>query len=290
MEGGSRPQPSNPDITQDVADHNVTIATNMTTTTTTNGGKVNPGLEHSDSDSFQDSSLKLARSGAHNQSRSSSLLSESSSQPDVHPFFKDAHGRFIVLYTYQAQDENDLSVERGQCVTVLNKDDPEWYWVLRSDGQEGFVPSGFVYPLDAIQRQQNMNAGGGGLHTAAPAPSSSGGSGPSSLSPGLHSYGGAPPQQPHPGPGPAPGLPLPPTPSQGPPQTGDMRYSGTELVMLYDYKAQAPDDLSVRRGDWVYADLNNQTVDGWLWAYAPKTRKYGFIPKAYARPPAMTSL
>ncbi len=70
----------------------------------------------------------------------------------------------------------------------------------------------------------------------------------------------------------------------------DLRYHGTELVMLYDYKAQAPDDLSVRRGDWVYADLNNQTVDGWLWAFAPKSRKYGFIPKAYARPPAMTSL
>lgn len=75
----------------------------------------------------------------------------------------------------------------------------------------------------------------------------------------------------------------------------------------------APDDLSVKRGDWIYADLNNQTVEGWLWyekqieisqdffieififfylfrAYAPKTRKYGFIPKAYARPPAMTSL
>lgn len=46
----------------------------------------------------------------------------------------------------------------------------------------------------------------------------------------------------------------------------------------------------MRRGDWIYADLNNQTVDGWLWAYAPKTRKYGFIPKAYARTPAMTSL
>lgn len=56
------------------------------------------------------------------------------------------------------------------------------------------------------------------------------------------------------------------------------------------FQAQAPDDLSVRRGDWIYADLNNQTVDGWLWAYAPKTRKYGFIPKAYARTPAMTSL
>ena len=108
-------------------------------------------------------------------------------------------------------------------------------------------------------------------------------------------------------------VPAPAAPHQLPGQP-DFRYSGTELVMLYDYKvgvvivknhsrssvdpsihgagvqAQAPDDLSVRRGDWVYADLNNQTVDGWLWAYAPKTRKYGFIPKAYARPPAMTSL
>jgi len=73
------------------------------------------------------------------------------------------------------------------------------------------------------------------------------------------------------------------------PQT-DIRIHETELVMLYDYNAQAPDDLSVSRGDWIYADLNNQTVDGWLWAFAPKTRTYGFIPKAYARPPAMTSL
>ena len=29
--------------------------------------------------------------------------------------------RFVVLYSYHAQDENDLSVERSQCVTVLNK-------------------------------------------------------------------------------------------------------------------------------------------------------------------------
>lgn len=53
---------------------------------------------------------------------------------------------------------------------------------------------------------------------------------------------------------------------------------------------QAPDDLSVKRGEWIYADLDNQMVEGWLWTYAPKTRKYGFIPKAYAHPPAMTSL
>ena len=62
----------------------------------------------------------------------------------------------MVLYSYNAQDENDLSVERGQCVTVLNSDDPDWYWVSKFDGQEGFVPSGFIYPLDAIQRQREF--------------------------------------------------------------------------------------------------------------------------------------
>ena len=72
--------------------------------------------------------------------------------------------------------------------------------------------------------------------------------------------------------------------------SNEIKYHGTEFIMLYDYKAQAPDDLTVRRGEWIYADISNQTVDGWLWAYSPKTRKYGFIPKAYARIPAMTSL
>jgi len=96
----------------------------------------------------------------------------SSSQPDVHPFFKVSHnlpnffktlanadifcfqdpaGRYIVLYTFIARDENDVSVERGEFVTVLNREDPDWYWIVRSDGQEGFVPSGFVYPADVIQ-------------------------------------------------------------------------------------------------------------------------------------------
>ncbi|XP_022243197.1 SH3 domain-containing protein Dlish-like [Limulus polyphemus] len=209
------------------------------------------GGQHSDAESF---------GGAHQVKKGVSSLglqnSQSSSQvslPNVHPFFKDPAGRFIVLYTFIARDENDVSVERGELVTVMNREDPDWFWIVRSDGQEGFVPSAFVYPADAIQEhvgQQVVNPADQTHPTQ-------------SLNNNHHPPPGAP---------------------------EDLRCHGSELVMLYDYKAQAPDDLSVRRGDWVYADLNNQTVDGWLWAYAPKTRKYGFIPKAYARPPAMTSL
>lgn len=289
-------------------------------------------------------------------------MSETSSQPDIHPFFKDPSGRFVVLYSYNAQDENDLSVERGQCVTVLNSDDPDWYWVSKFDGQEGFVPSGFIYPLDAIQRQQGLNRGNGsqphqpqakmnlpytqafpphmmsssnGLpnptithlpHYLPPPQSqkppsmqpppwsggSAGSSGPPSFSSNLQPT--AMTQVPSTGIGSPNDLGLVPTaagpqhptkptslsPAPPPSNSGggggsggefqQTSYNGTELVMLYDYKAQAPDDLTVKRGDWVYADLNNQTVDGWLWTYAPKTRKYGFIPRAYAKPPAMTSL
>jgi hypothetical protein len=57
-------------------------------------------------------------------------------------------GRFIVLYTFTARDENDIDVHRGEFITVLNKDDPDWFWIIRDcDGQEGFVPSAFIYPL-----------------------------------------------------------------------------------------------------------------------------------------------
>ncbi|XP_066991268.1 SH3 domain-containing protein Dlish isoform X2 [Anabrus simplex] len=209
------------------------------------------GADVSDCESYGNKKTTAATQQLNITSSQASLHSVSSSQPDVHPFFKDPSGRYIVLYTFIARDENDVSVERGEFVTVLNREDPDWYWIVRSDGQEGFVPSGFVYPAHVIQGHLNQNSNQNVNNNFA-SPSSA------------HLLTS--------------------------PSNDDLRYHGTELVMLYDYKAQAPDDLSVRRGDWIYADLNNQTVDGWLWAYAPKTRKYGFIPKAYARPPAMTSL
>jgi len=244
--------------------------TNHNTTLNSTRSFFPPGtlaIDGSDNDSFGGPKTMSANSpqslmlqqpqqpGRHVQSSSTQSLNSQLSHPDIHPFFKDPSGRYIVLYTFIARDENDVSVERGEFVTVLNREDPDWFWVVRSDGQEGFVPSAFVYPAEAIQSHVTQACGN-------PAPVNH----PMS---NLNSSNN---------------LPTSPTGSD------DMRYHGTELVMLYDYKAQAPDDLSVRRGDWVYADLNNQTVDGWLWAFAPKSRKYGFIPKAYARPPAMTSL
>lgn len=188
----------------------------------------------------------LADSTQHEQlSLSSGVSSATAGESAV--FSRNPAGRYMVLYTFQARDENDVDVERGEFVTVLNREDPDWYWIVRSDGQEGFIPSGFVHP-DVIQGNQP---------DAPQTPSS-----PASVI----------------------------NPPSAANNDNENRYHGTELVMLYDYKAQAPDDLSVNRGQWVYADLLHQTVEGWLWAHCPSSRASGFIPTAYARPPHNTQL
>ncbi|XP_050692259.1 SH3 domain-containing protein Dlish-like isoform X4 [Eriocheir sinensis] len=180
-------------------DHNTTIGT------INSGGTDNPGLVGSDSESYGGKVI----SGPPNRTSDSSIQSGSAT-PDIHPFFKDPAGRYIVLYTFIARDENDVSVERGEFVTVLNRDDPDWYWVLRSDGQEGFVPSGFVYPADVIQ--DHLEGGGGG-----------GGGGGVMVHGGLGSVAvGYGPGQHHLVPG----------------NSDDLRFHGSELVMLYDYKVR----------------------------------------------------
>lgn len=106
-------------------------------------------VAHSDSESYALHHRQLRNNNA--GGRISQSSSHDSSATDFHPFFKDPAGRYIVLYTFIARDENDVSVERGEFVTVLNREDPDWVWIVRSDGQEGFVPSAFVYPADTIR-------------------------------------------------------------------------------------------------------------------------------------------
>jgi hypothetical protein len=176
---------------------------------------------------------------------------------------------------------------------VLNKEDPDWYWIVRTDGQEGFVPSAFVYPAENILQNQDALAATNGTSTATALNNinNNGAAGGNLMSLSnntqLNTTNNVNNFMP------ANNINQLQPISQEPAQMltnahDDSRYHGTELVMLYDYKAQAPDDLSVRRGELIYADLNNQTVCGWIWAYAPKAQKkcgkYGFIPKAYTQP------
>ena len=75
-----------------------------------------------------------------------------------------------------------------------------------------------------------------------------------------------------------------------PRMTRQVSADSTRLVCLYDYAATAPDDLSITRGEWLYADLQDQVDDSRLWAYSPGTKRYGYVPRAYAKPPNTNGL
>ena len=67
--------------------------------------------------------------------------------------------------------------------------------------------------------------------------------------------------------------------------SGGAARTRTKLICLYDFAARSPDDLAVMRGEWVYADMDDQLDPDWLWAYHPGTKRSGFLPRTYARPP-----
>ena len=68
------------------------------------------------------------------------------SMANVLPFFKVPYGQSAVLFDFEADDENDVTVRRGETVVILNQDDPNWVWVRGEDGREGFVPRMYICP------------------------------------------------------------------------------------------------------------------------------------------------
>lgn len=130
----------------------------------------------------------------------------------------------------------------------MNREDPEWFWIVRSDGQEGFIPSGFVYPADNVLQanakstsalgnvlnQQNINGNANSAQN--PVINNDGGvtmannmmnntvtsaiTNAPLTNVNVNSNAGG-----------VGGI-----PAQAMDASDEMRYHGTELVMLYDYK------------------------------------------------------
>lgn len=109
-------------------------------------------------------------------------------------------------------------------IVVLNREDPEWFWIVRSDGQEGFIPSGFVYPADNVLQGNAKSATLLTSPVAPLAPNFSNVSIPANVTSPPHNNATA---------GIGNGN-VASNPMLG--GSDDLRYHGTELVMLYDYK------------------------------------------------------
>ncbi|KAK5984220.1 hypothetical protein GCK32_010573, partial [Trichostrongylus colubriformis] len=67
-------------------------------------------------------------------------------------------GKATVRRNYIAFRAGDLTVRRGQEVTVLNIDDPDWTFVRTAHGRVGFVPSYYLDNYSDNIRARCMSA------------------------------------------------------------------------------------------------------------------------------------
>lgn len=56
---------------------------------------------------------------------------------------REAVCQVIGMYDYVAQNDDELAFQKGQVITVLNKDDCDW-WKGELNGREGLFPSNYV--------------------------------------------------------------------------------------------------------------------------------------------------
>ncbi|XP_064627858.1 SH3 domain-containing protein Dlish-like [Lineus longissimus] len=170
----------------------------------------------------------------------------------IETFEKRPLGNYIVMYRFEAYQENDLSVCPGEIVTALNKDDPDWYWVKTREDDEGFVPSAYLCDVKGPALPQDLDS--------------------------YHADESAlieddcPPDAPL----------LTSTPYR---PTMNRRPMPKKMLILFDYEARQTDDISVTQGQYVYADMDNQRFFDWILVYSPVSQKDGFIPRDFAKPP-----
>lgn len=73
------------------------------------------------------------------------IVTPSSPRPtDCKPAFDSFEKQFleelVVIHDFEAKEEDEVFVAKGEKVRVLNADDPLWLWVETTPGDEGFIP------------------------------------------------------------------------------------------------------------------------------------------------------
>lgn len=86
---------------------------------------------------FPASYVKLLAGGEANSAADTSVASSNGSAGGE---------KYTAVYTYAAQYEDELSFEAGETVTVVNKDEADW-WKGECNGKSGVFPSNYVEPL-----------------------------------------------------------------------------------------------------------------------------------------------
>ena len=64
----------------------------------------------------------------------------------------------------------------------------------------------------------------------------------------------------------------------------------TELISQFDYNATSKSDLPLEKGEVVQVSLQEQDSKHWYWAYSPKLKRHGYVPRNYVQAPQITMI
>lgn len=62
----------------------------------------------------------------------------------------------------------------------------------------------------------------------------------------------------------------------------------TEFVAQGDYEPEADNELPLKHSEVVHVGLDGQDNEHWYWAYSPRLKKYGFVPRPCVKIPVVT--
>ena len=70
--------------------------------------------------------------------------SEPEPEPEPTPYHDSDGERAVVLYTFTADGEDEMTVEEGETLFVLERDTDEWWKCRNAQGDEGVVPANYL--------------------------------------------------------------------------------------------------------------------------------------------------
>ncbi|KAG1943673.1 SH3 and PX domain-containing protein 2B isoform X4 [Pimephales promelas] len=82
---------------------------------------------------------------------------EAQDDPDDFSFPAEEEEKYTAIYPYSARDQDEIDLERGMTVEVIQKNLEGW-WKIRYQGKEGWAPASYLKKADILS--QKMAAGG----------------------------------------------------------------------------------------------------------------------------------
>ncbi|TMS14048.1 SH3 and PX domain-containing protein 2B isoform X4 [Larimichthys crocea] len=82
---------------------------------------------------------------------------EAQDDPDDFTFPGEEEEKYSVIYPYSARDEDEIDLERGMIVEVIQKNLEGW-WKIRYQGREGWAPASYLKKADIQSQKQSAGA------------------------------------------------------------------------------------------------------------------------------------